>query len=81
LARIYPRGIENDLRSLAGLTSESPPWVQEDVLQRVERKMDLLSDLGNGAEAAIGRLTELTHHSEPDVRRAASEALKGIRPR
>jgi HEAT repeat protein len=55
--------------------------IREEQLDNIEDIMERLSSLGTGAEGAIGRLTELTHHPEPEVRRLASETLKRIRPR
>ena len=40
--------------------------------------MERLSSLGVGAEGAIDRLTELTRHSEPEIRRLATETLERI---
>ncbi len=53
----------------------------EEELDEIEDVMERLSSFGTGAEGAIGRLTELTHHSEPEVRRLASETLKRIKTR
>jgi hypothetical protein len=54
---------------------------REEQLDNIEDIMERLSSLGPGADGASGRLTELTHHSEPEVRRLASETLKRIRRR
>ncbi len=54
---------------------------RDEELADIEGIMDRLGSLGTGAGGAIGRLTELTRHAEPEVRRLAAETLKRIRPR
>lgn len=54
---------------------------REEELADIEGIMDRLGSFGTGAGGAIGRLTELTRHAEPEVRRLAAETLKRIRPR
>jgi HEAT repeat protein len=50
-------------------------------LGSVEFEIQKLADLGAGAADAVPRLTELTRHPEPLVRRAAVNALKRIEMR
>ena len=73
--------IDSQLHNLVVLTDEDDLRAREEELDKIEDFMERLSSLGTGAEGAIGRLTELTHHSEPEVRQLASETLKRIRPR
>jgi len=94
-ARRFLRMIDSHLHKLVVLTSEDELWAEEkeldqtedelwareEELNEIEYTMERLSSLGTGAEGAIGRLTELTHHSEPEVRRLASETLKKVRTR
>jgi hypothetical protein len=76
------RAIESNLCRLAALVADEVDLSFQDVLLRsIASGMDGLSSLGIGAEGAAGRLTELTHHSDPEVRRLAAEALKRIRAR
>ena len=75
------RSIDRLLQGLIDLTGDDGLSAQEDELDQIAYSMDRLSSLGTGAESAIGRLTELTHHSDPEVGHLASETLKRIRPR
>ena len=69
------------VQGLIDLTGDDELSAQEEQLDKIAYSMDRLSSLGTGAESAIGRLTELTHHSDPEVSRLASDTLKRIRPR
>jgi HEAT repeat protein len=94
-ARRFLLMIDSHLHNLVVLTAEDQLRVREEErvklegelrtpeeeLDNIEDLMERLSSLGTGAEGAFGRLTELTHHSEPEVQRLAAETLKRIRPR
>jgi HEAT repeat protein len=80
-ARRFLLVIDSHLHNLVAPTAEDLPNAREEVLDNIEDVIERLSSLGTGAEGSIGRLTELTHHSDPEVRRLASEALSRIRPR
>ncbi len=93
-ARRFLLMVDSHLHNLVVLTAKDQLGAREEELDKLEAElrtpeeelddiediMERLSSLGTGAEGAIGRLTELTHHSEPEVRRLASETLKRIRP-
>jgi HEAT repeat protein len=75
------RAIHTVLRRLAALTAEHDLSFQDDLLRTIGLQMENLSSFGVAAEGAVGRLTELSHHAEPEVRRLAAEALNRIRPK
>jgi hypothetical protein len=80
-ARRFLLMIDSHLHHLVAPTAEDLPNAREEMLDNIEDVMERLSSLGTGAEGSIGRLSELSHHSEPEVRRLASEAFSRIRPR
>jgi len=73
--------IDSHLHNLVALTADDQRNAREEELDNIEDIMERLSSLGTGAQGSIGRLTELTDHSEPEVRRLASEALRRFRLR
>jgi hypothetical protein len=80
-ARRFLLMIDSHLHNLVALTAEDELRTREEELDTIEDIMERLSSLGTGGEDAIGRLTQLTHHTEPEVGRLAFETLKRIRPR
>jgi HEAT repeat protein len=76
--RMYLRGLERNLCSLADLTADDELWIHEDIIQKVEYSLDALGSLRAGAHGAIERLTDLTNHSDPEVQRTARLTLAKI---
>lgn len=78
LTRRALRTLDKQLAEREEATAEARLSSAEFALERAEDQFRSLADLGAGAAEAIPRLTELVRHSDPLIRRLATDTLQRI---
>jgi HEAT repeat protein len=81
LTRRYLHHLDNSLRFLAAAMTEGEEGgsaSQLMAIEGIESCLDHLSIIGKGSDSTIRRVTELTQHPDPYIRRLAGDALRRI---